>query len=148
MPPSLYSTSQSETDDHLSTKSFGRFARISKSKTQRPSTLEFSRRSGANVASPRIAGYHEIAPSTVQGDLEPDGSQSSNLSRRRRGKGPTAIILSSDDDSDPVLSKPNRSGRYISADKERSPISHHSKFKLVGSSQIPGGKDSIVCVSS
>lgn len=120
------STSHSETECPLSTKTFGRFARISKNKTKHQSTPEFPRRLGAKVASPQIVGYHPTEPSPVQVDSDPDASHSSNPSKRRRGKGPTAALLSSDDDSDPVLSKPSSKRRYIGACEESSPTPRHS----------------------
>lgn len=69
----------------------------------------------------------------MQVDLDPDASHSSNPSKRRRGKGPTAALLSSDDDSDPVLSKTSSKRRYIGACEESSPTPRHSRSRLVGS---------------
>ncbi|MCJ1429961.1 hypothetical protein MMC29_007876, partial [Sticta canariensis] len=105
-----------------STKTFGRFARISKSKPKSPSTPEASRKPGVNVASPQIAGYHTNTTEwgSVQVSFEPGTSQSTHPSRQERGKSPRVVVSISDDDSDPVVSKPNRAHRNISPWKERS----------------------------
>lgn len=67
---------------------------------------------------------------------EPDTSQSLKSSRQERGKNPTAVLSSSDDDSDPVVSKPNRAHRNISAWKERSFTPGYSRSRLIGSPQL------------
>lgn len=137
-PLSPLSTSQSETESRLSTKIPGRFARFSKSKAKRPSTLEFPRKSKASAASPQIAGYHTGEPSPVQVEL------SSNPSRTRHGKGLTAVLLSSDDDSDPILSKPNRACRNTGVGEERSPARRHSMSRIT-SKNLLGKKASVSC---
>ena len=121
-----------------STKTFGRFARISKSKPKSPSTPEASRKPGVNVASPQIAGYHTNTTEwgAVQVSFEPGTNQSLNPSRQKRGKSPRAVVSISDDDSDPVVSKPNRAHRNISPRKEMSLTPGHSRSRLVGSSQL------------